>query len=153
MLSKMVIKSLSVAVLLVALPSAASADRNITASIQDRWILASQGSDESLQSVRIQIWGSSRISGEFHQLDDDPEREYVVSSRGIGSGPYYKLQIVDFQPDGILTWSYDSAGAPRIEDGFIYLGELVDGYTGAATSPSFRKYSLSVNGLSKVIGR
>ncbi len=152
MLSKMINKGLSLVVLLVALPWTASAEGDITASIQDGWILASRGSDESLQSVHIQIWGSSRISGQFHQLDDDPEREYVVSSRGSGSGPYYKLQIIDFLPDGILTWSYDSAGAPRIEDGFVYLGELVGGYAGAATAPSFRKYRFSGNGLSEVKG-
>ena len=150
MISQNLNKGLSWVILLVALPWAASADRNITASIEDGWILASQGSDESLQSVRIQIWGSSRISGQFHQLDDDPEREYVVSSRGIGSGPYYRLQIVDFLPDGILTWSYESAGAPRVEDGFVYLGELIGGYIGAATAPKFRKHRFSNIGLSLV---
>ncbi len=138
------------ALLLITVPPEGFADRNILVGIQDGWIVASQGADESLQSARIRIWGPSNVSGQFHQLDEDSENEYVVISRGIGSGPYYKLQIVDFPQHGIVTWSYDSAGAPRVEGGFVYLGELTDGYAGAATTPRFQKYRLSVKGLSRV---
>ena len=131
---------------------AVPAEGNISAFIQDGWIVASQGADENFQSTRIEIWGPERIKGQFHQLDQDAEREYVVISRGTGSGPYYKLQIVDFVPNGILAWSYESAGAPRIEDGMVWLGELKEGYDGAATAPRFRKFRLSETGLLEAVG-
>jgi hypothetical protein len=123
---------------------------NISAEIQDGWIIASQGNDESSQIVKVKVWGANHITGEFYQLDIDPEMEYVVVSRGIGSGPYYKLQIIDFRPNGILTWSYDSSGVPRVENGVIQLGSLPRGYQGAATKPVYDAFSFSVKGLSKI---
>lgn len=118
------------------------------ASIEGRWIHASQGQDEDAQEVRIRIWGATSVTGAFHQLDEDPEKEFVVISRSQGSGPYYKVQIVDFQPQGILTWSYDSSGKPRLKGLAIYLGKLPKGgYQGAATNPKYHAYSLSTNGL------
>jgi hypothetical protein len=123
---------------------------NISARIADGWIVASRGRDENSQVVKVKVWGTTRVTGEFHQLDTDPEKEYVVMSRMKGTGPYYKLQIIDFLPNGILTWSYDSSGVPKIKDGEVSLGYLPKGYQGAATIPVYDKYKLSALGLSKV---
>ncbi len=96
-------------------PNLGHAGEKVSARIKDGWVIASQGSDESSQIVRVKVWGATRITGGFYQLDTDPEKEFVVVSRGMGSGPYYKIQIIDFRPDGILTWSYDSFGVPKVE--------------------------------------
>ena len=121
-----------------------------TARIEDGWIIASQGKDESLQIVRVKVWGPERVTGAFYQLDSYPKLEYVVVSRGLGTGPYYKLQIIDFRANGILTWAYDSSGGPRIEDGVVSLGYLPDGYQGAATMAVYEEYEFTVEGLVKI---
>ena len=79
-------------------------------------------------------------------MDDDPEREYIVISRSPGTGPYYKLQIIDFPPEGILTWSFDSMGRPKIEDRKILLGDPQK-YQGAATIPRYRSFTYTKGGL------
>ena len=124
--------------------------RDIYAYLDGDWIVVGQGRDETAQSVRLRIWGSRRdgpfpIRG-FEQLDDDPEKEYVVISRNSGTGPYYKLQIIDFRPDGILTWSYDSMGGPKIKNGKILLGDPVP-YESAATKFEFKSYTYTAGGL------
>jgi hypothetical protein len=103
-----------------------------------------------MKVVKVEVWGEYHDEGAFHQLDNDPEQEYVVVSRNRGTGPYYRLQIIDFHEDGILTWSYHSGGGPRIEDGVVFLGRLPNGYQGAATKAVYSRYRLSASGLSKV---
>ena len=85
----------------------------------------------------------------FEALDADPEREYVVISRGLGTGPYYRLQIIDFREDGILTWSYFSAPMPRLEKGTIYLGVSRD-YDEMRVNPKFKAYRYTAEGLKPV---
>lgn len=116
-------------------------DRKITAHIDGDWIVAQQGSDETLQSIRVAVWGSwkERLQARFEQLDNDPEQEYVVISRNGGTGPYYQLQIIDFRPSGILIWAYESMGVPEILDGKIMLGMRQE-YQGARTVPIYREY-------------
>ena len=112
--------------------------------------VAGQGRDETRQLVRVWIWGSfwepAFIQRHFEQLDDDPEREYIVISRSPGTGPYYKLQIIDFPPEGILTWSFDSMGRPKIEDRKILLGDPQK-YQGAATIPRYKSFTYTKGGL------
>lgn len=124
--------------------------QDISVRLEEGWVTASRGRDDTLLMVRVKIWGTTRITGEFHQLDADPEQEFVLVSRGTGTGPYYRLQIIDFRPNGIASWSYASSGMPRIENGHVLLGTLPDGYQGAATQPAYARYGLSVTGLSKV---
>lgn len=92
-------------------------ERNFRAEVVGSEIVAIQGRDESLQSVRVAIWGQLRDPGRLRtrevQLDDDPELESVVVSRNAGTGPYYRVQIVSSRPFGILIWSYPSCGSPR----------------------------------------
>ena len=131
--------------------------RDIRVHLEDGWIVAGQGRDETGQLVKVWIWGTfwepAFIQRRFEQLDDDPEREYIVISRSPGTGPYYKLQIIDFPPEGILTWSFDSMGTPRIEDGMILLGDAqqylgdAQQYEGAATIPRYRVYTYTKGGL------
>ncbi len=124
--------------------------RDIHVYLNGDWIVAGQGRDETRQLVKNAIWGTLRESPffqrRFEQLDDDPEREYVVISRSPGTGPYYKLQIIDFPPQGILTWSFDSMGHPRIEDRKILLGDAQE-YRGAATVPRYKSYAYTTGGL------
>ena len=124
--------------------------RDIHVYLDGDWIVAGQGRHETRQLVKIWIWGSfwepAFIERRFEQLDDDPEREYVVISRSPGTGPYYKLQIIDFPPQGILTWSFDSMGHPRIEDRKILLGDAQE-YRGAATVPRYKSYTYTMGGL------
>lgn len=101
-------------------PLVCLAERNVSAQLKDGWIIVAQGNDENFQQVKVKVWGADRIAGKFYQLDADPEKEFVVISRGIGTGPYYKLQIIDFLANGILTWAYSSSGAPKIENGFVF---------------------------------
>ena len=124
--------------------------RDIHVYLDGDWIVASQGRDETAQLVKIRIWGSLRGPSfpqrRFEQLDDDPEREYIVISRNSGTGPYYKLQIIDFPREGILTWSFDSMGHPRIEDRKILVGDAQE-YQGAGTIPRYKSYTYTTGGL------
>ena len=121
--------------------------RSIRVSLKGEWILAEQGNDETHQSVQVKIWGSVREKGFFEhgfvQLDADEEEEYYVISRHSGTGPYNKLQIIDFRPDGILTWSYDSYGKPKIDGRIITLG-LAEKYQ---ADVEYTQYKYSVAGL------
>ena len=110
--------------------------------------MAAQGRDETAQSVRVKIWGEHSQAA-FQQLDDDDEKEYVITSRNSGMGPYYRLQIIDFTPDGILTWSYYSFGGPFVKDVSVILGDPQP-YEGAATKYSYASYQYSASGLKRV---
>ena len=132
--------------------------RDIRARIDGQWVLAGQGRDETAQRVQLKIWGpvlepstyiERPVIKGFEALDADPEREYVVISRGLGTGPYYKLQIIDFREDGILTWSYYSAPVPRVKDGTIFLGVSRD-YDEMRTNPKYKAYRYGTSGLRPV---
>ena len=132
--------------------------RDIRARVEGQWVVARQGRDETAQEVRVKIWGpvlepstfiERPLTKGFESLDADPEREYVVISRGLGSGPYYKLQIIDFREDGILTWSYYSAPAPRVENGTIFLGVSRD-YDEMRISPKYKAYRYTAGGLTQI---
>lgn len=119
-----------------------------TVNVIDRKVQATQGRDESRHSLEVEIWGAERIALSCENLDSDPEDELIISSRGIGSGPYYRLQIVDFAQGGILAWSYRSDGAPRAERRRVFLGSLEGGYTGAGSEPVYTPYAyLPAEGL------
>jgi hypothetical protein len=139
----------AILLIILSIPPICFAERKVSARLQDGWIIASQGKDEDFQEVRVKICGSEEITGDFYQLDADPEKEFVVISRGTGTGPYYKLQIIDFLPNGILTWAYDSSGAPYIKNGYIFFGYLPNGYQGSATKAVYKKYKFSTNGLTQ----
>ena len=79
--------------LIVLLPAAAAEateepapTKSITVTLKGEWIVASQGNDEDSQVVRVLVWGDLPPRHLFVQLDDDPEREYVVISRNVGTG-------------------------------------------------------------------
>lgn len=96
------------------------------ATLRGDWLLFETGADETAQAVQVRVWGSLRdpafFSHGFKQLDQDAPLEYVIISRNAGSGPYYKLQIIDPQPQGILTWSYDSYERPTFAAQGVELG-------------------------------
>jgi len=132
--------------------------RDIRVRVEGQWIVAGQGRDETAQEVRVKIWGPVLMPSTFvkrpvikgfEALDADPEREYVVISRGLGTGPYYKLQIIDFRKNGILTWAYYSAPAPRVENGTIFLGVSRD-YDEMRINPKFQAYRYTSRGLEPV---
>jgi len=127
--------------------------RNISVRFDGESIDARQGRDETGQHVRVTVWGSLRdpsfFSQGFTQLDDDPEEEYVVVSRNPGTGSYYKLQIIDFRVNGILTWAYDSRGKPRFDGRRILLGCSRDDQE-ATITPQYRTYEYSASGLTPV---
>ena len=58
-------------------------------------LIVALGSDEDRQQISVEIWGSERRTISCEKLDDDPDAELVIISRGSGSGPYYRLQIID----------------------------------------------------------
>ena len=117
-------------------------------SIEDGWIEVEQGRDENNERLRLAVWGPESIAATCEHLDDDEDPEVVVISRGTGTGPYYRLQIVDFRREGILTWSYPSGGMPRLEHQRVFLGTLPLGYQGAATRPVYNAYRYTQeNGL------
>lgn len=121
-------------------------DRTVT--VIDRKVQVTQGRDQSRHGLEVEIWGPERIALSCENLDSDPEHELIISSRGIGSGPYYRLQIVDFAKGGILAWSYRSDGAPRAERRRVFLGSLEGGYTGAGSVPIYTAYAyLPAEGL------
>lgn len=121
------------------------ADRRV--SFENGWVDAEQGRDEDAERVRLAIWGPERIDIQCADLDTDPEPEVLVISRGIGTGPYYRLQIIDFRADGISTWSYASSGVPKIEYEVVSLGRFENGYQGAGTTPEYSNFRLTEDGL------
>ncbi len=124
--------------------------RRTKVTLESDWLVAYQGSDESAQEIRLKVWGRlrehSHFARGFEQLDGDAEEEYFVISCIEGTGPYYKLQILDFRPDGMFTWSYDSFGRPKIKDKKIYLG-LHEQYDGASDISKYAKYRYTTEGL------
>lgn len=116
-------------------------------TVEDGWIEAEQGRDEDGQRLRLAVWGPEAVTANCAQLDSDTESEIVVTSRGLGTGPYYRLQIVDFHAHGIRTWAYSSDGLPKVEADVISLGKLVDGYQGAGSTPTYTDYRLTDDGL------
>ena len=127
-------------------PDLASPVRDAKVRVEGDTIIASQGIDEGYQEVPIKIWGEWHEEDwrGFRQLDDDPEEEYCLWSRNPGSGPYYRLQIVDFVPGGILTWSYYSFGCPAFDGKDVLLGEGV-GFSG--NDRMYFRYRYSTQGL------
>lgn len=138
--------------LLVSIPSRAQdvlcewqADQRVR--IENGWVEVKQGRDESSQRLRVAVWGPERVKASCEQLDDDPAPEVVITSRGVGSGPYYRLQIIDFSEDGILSWSYRSDGAPKVESKDVVLGDLTGRYQEAGATPVYTTYRYTQNGL------
>jgi len=111
------------------------------------WVEFEQGRDESRQLLRLAVWGSVLVGVNCEQLDDDSESEVTIVSRNEGTGPYYRLQIVDFRPEGILTWSYWSEGVPIIDKKLVFLGALEDGYQGAGSARTYMSYRYTDQGL------
>ena len=110
-------------------------------------VKAFQGQDETAQSLTLDIWGVELKEISCEQLDSDPDEEVVIVSRNEGTGPYYRLQIVDFRANGILTWSYWSEGRPKVENGQVLLGTLENGYTGAGSTSTYATYIYNEAGL------
>lgn len=120
---------------------------NLQTSVEDGWIDANW--------VRIRIWNPWVHDAGCTQLDSDPEEEFFVISRTTGTGPYYRIQILDFRhgaedPEGswgVLAWSYYSDGKPKIEDGRVLLGEIpVDRWSNKGP-PNYRPHRLTTDGL------
>ncbi len=111
------------------------------------WIIASQGRDETSQEIRLKIWGTEVRQIACAQLGNALDETLVIVSRNVGTGPYYRLQILDFRENGISTWSYWSEGQPRIDDKRIFLGKLKSGYTGAGSETEYRAYAYTESGL------
>lgn len=111
------------------------------------WVHFEVGADETAHEIQVRVWGSLRdasfFAHGFQQLDTDPEMEYVIISRNAGTGPYYKLQIIDQVPNGILTWSYDSYGRPRIAGTSVDLGVPPQGSRPSVSA----RYHLTPRGL------
>jgi len=118
-------------------------------SVDRGWIEVEQGRDESHQLLRLAVWGPTTVAASCEQLDADVDPEVAIISRLEGTGPYYRLQIVDFDPDGIRTWSYWSAGVPKLEDHRVLLGVLPQGYQGAGSVPQYTAYRYTETGLAK----
>ena len=66
-------------------------DAKQSASIRGGWIKIHKGVDEQVHEINLAI------------------------SRGIGNRPYYRLQIVEMENDGIVTWPDDSLGKSGVE--------------------------------------
>ncbi|MDJ0785990.1 MAG: hypothetical protein QNK05_04240 [Myxococcota bacterium] len=137
-------------------PPGAAAEPSV--EIDGAWLEARQGRDESQHTLRVAIWAREVFDdpelplalSDFEQLDADPELEYVVASRGPGTGPWYRLQILDFRPDGIIALSVPSAGPPRFLEGRIQLGSLPQGYLGAGSEPEYTSFRLTPAGLAPI---
>jgi len=92
--------------------------------------------DEQEATVKIQEW--EFISADRKNIDDDPQDELVVVSRGGGTGPYYCMQIIDFTRDGFIATSSFSLGLPKVNGKIILLG--FGEYEGAGTVPEYREF-------------
>lgn len=130
----------------------AQTPRYIHVEMKGDCIVAQQGRDEDSQIVSVTIWGSLRDPDHFEHgfrlLNDQETAQYIIVSRNEGTGPYYRLQIINFQLDGIMTWSYASSGKPRIEGKVIYLGSIKGGqYVGAGTEIEYRPFWFAREGL------
>lgn len=94
---------------------------------------------------KVYAAGSIEHGKWFCQLDSDPEYEFVSIRRGIGSGPYYWIQIIDFPADGILVWTYYSCGKPLVRDRQVYL----NGYQLYTSPYAYERYIYTDQGLVK----
>ncbi|MEK9138565.1 MAG: hypothetical protein AAB393_15690 [Bacteroidota bacterium] len=136
-------------------PSPASGEPspyNVRAHLQGSDIVAEQGLDEDHQSVSVRIWGSIRepsfFEHGFRRLRDIATEQYVIISRNEGTGPLYRLQIIDFLPSGISTWSYWSEGKPEVRSNTVLLGRMKGGrYEGAGTEYVYSAFTFTENGL------
>lgn len=94
-----------------------ASSRQLQVLVTATQIVASQGNDETLQRVAVDIWGRLRDSSTFRvvraQLDGDPEIEVVVVSRNEGTGPYYRLQIVASRTQDSFRNRGDDGRAPN----------------------------------------
>ncbi len=129
-----------------------SAAQGAHVELKGDWIVAQQGGNENSQVVSLKIWGSlrdpSHFEHGFRKLYGDGESQYVVVSRNDGTGPYYRIQIIDFRPDGILTWSYESHGKPRIQDNLVCIGRMKGAkYEGAGTEILYTAFRFTKMGL------
>ncbi len=120
-------------------------ERRISVTWEDPWLVAEQGWDETSKKIKVSSNGEFDHGKWFCQLDSDPEYEFVSIQRGMGSGPNYWLQIIDFPVDGILTWNYYSSGKPLIKGGQIYL----NGYQLYASPYAYERYVYTSEGLVK----
>lgn len=120
---------------------------DLRVAVSDGWIEAEQGRDENGERLRLAVWGSEWVDAKCAQLDSDSEPEVVITSRGPGNGSYYRLQIIDFQSNGIMTWAYSSDGVPKVAQNVISLGKLINGYQGAASTPEYTDYRFTKDGL------
>ena len=148
---------LSITLCLAGLPAGARAevvpcdlpgDRGVTHA--EGWVTATQGRDEDAHEVRVKVWGPERVRVGCAHIDADAEQEVLVVSRGIGSGPYYRLQIIDFGDGAISSWSYGSFGAPRAEQGVVFLGRRPDGAPPGPTAAEYLEYRFTDAGLRAV---
>ena len=75
-----------------------------------------------------------------HNCGQQATAEVIIVSRSEGTAPCYRLQIVDFEANGIHTWSYPSDGKPEVNGRQIGLGRMDGGYQGAATTVTYTKH-------------
>jgi hypothetical protein len=97
------------------------------------------------QEATIGIADWELVGTERTNLDDDPEDELVVVSRGGGTGPYYYMQIIDFTKSGFAITSAYSFGKPEINVKVIHLG--FGEYIGADSEPEYRMFRYSAGAV------
>jgi hypothetical protein len=119
----------------------------IDASIDNGRVIARSGTGQYAQELELTIMGEDRVESGFMQVDHDAQNEYLVTSRSGDSGVEYYLQIIDFRPQGISTWSYRSYGVPLVFGRIIMIGAPVDTDTGDDTRPLYKAQTFSSNGL------
>lgn len=126
---------------------AADASLPIDASIADGRVIARSGSGKYAQQVELTIMGDDLVESGFVQLDHDTQNEFMIISRFGDSREEYYLQIIDFRPQGIVTWSYRSYERPVVISRIIISTAPDEIETGDDKRALYTTHILSSNGL------
>ncbi len=125
----------------------ADSSHPIDASIDDGRVIARSGSGKYAQQLELTIMGDDLVESGYVQLDHDAQNEFMVVSRYGDSKDEYYLQIIDFRPEGIATWSYRSYDRPVVISRMIMFTAPDKKDTGDDNRSLYTTRILSSNGL------
>jgi hypothetical protein len=126
---------------------AADVSHPIEASIADGRVMARSGSGKYAQQLELTIMGDDLVESGYVQLDHDAQNEFMIISRFGDSRDEYYLQIIDFRPQGIATWSYRSYDRPAVIGRSIMFTAPDEIVTGDDNRSLYTSRILSSNGL------
>lgn len=122
----------------------------IHASVEESRVIATSGIGKHAQQLELTIMGDDVVESGFQQLDQDRQNEFMVVSRFGNRNDEYYLQIIDFRPQGISTWSYRSYDRPVVIGRVIMFTGPEDLGKGDNNRSRFKTFTFRGDGLHPV---